>query len=156
VKEDLLMNLIDILTSPVIIIAIIWIVGKMLMRGRQSNQQPSNQPNPKLNPMHPKHFDMKSARSQMEDIYKQVKAEAVQQDMTVNQHHEPSTIAYKGSKVSENLYESKKSNQSSREITKTKLTTSKHMPVRKSTLVEGIIWSEILGPPRAYKKWSSK
>lgn len=142
------------------IIIIIGIIGKMFKNSQKSNQKRPHQPNSKLDPMHPNHFDVKSLRTQMEEMCSQVKAEEVKKKNQSNYQYQPEIIEItgRGNEVVEEQYVEAETSSSKRPTTtdtKPK-TTRRHAHLKKSTIVEGIIWSEILGPPRGYKKWSSK
>lgn len=152
------MNLFDILTNPIMILVVIGILTKVF-KNQQSGDQKSRQPSPKLDPMHPKHFEEKRAYQSRpnldempvtfdKEISYQSKVYEPLEAMVKTEINEASLTQHQSEKqVAQKSKPKKAPNHKKR---------SSLQGIRSSNAVEGVIWAEVLGPPRAHKKWSHK
>lgn len=129
------MSLFDILTNPIIIIVLL---GFILKQFKKADKGHVRRPNPNLNPIpHPKHFNKNTVHPKPES----------DEPLIMNQAMSKEEI-----EPIETFAMAKTKEFKEKEVVKKPSTTH----LKKTNIVDGIIWSEVLGPPRAYKKWSSK
>ncbi|MFD1736599.1 hypothetical protein ACFSCX_08475 [Bacillus salitolerans] len=140
----------------VTLIVVIGIIVKVFNSFQENKNRQQNKPtvSPKIDPMHPKHFEQQQRETRQVPVRKEKiqykdNLEIIEKVEAINKY-EPNAYDPHSSNLKERRKQKKKVNST---ITpKSKIALNR---LTKEKLMEGIIMAEVLGPPRALKPHKS-